>query len=102
MIAFAVDKITKAVKFMDVSKVVQLFNPITEWDLQRPVGEVDLLICIQYAGLHPHGGEEHEVHSQLRLLRSKFRTGFLLDRTHPAISTGPARMERCVFNITRG
>ena len=57
MLAFVVDKITKAVEFMDVSRVVQLFNPLTEWDLQRPVGEVDLLISIQYAGLHPRVGE---------------------------------------------
>ena len=72
MLAFAVDKITKAVEFMDISGVVQLFNSLTEWDLQRPVGEVDLLLGIQYAGFHPHGGEEHAVHGHLRLLKSKF------------------------------
>ena len=33
VLAFTVDEITKAVKFMDVSGVVQLFNPLTEWDL---------------------------------------------------------------------
>ena len=102
MLAFTVDEITKAIKFMDVSGVVQLFNPLTEWDLQRPVGEVDLLIGIQYAGLHPWGGEEHATHCHLRLLMSKFGTGILLDGAHPAISSGPARMERSVFHITRG
>ena len=42
------------------------------------------------------------MHGHLRLLKSKFGTGFLMDGTHPAISTGPARMERSVFHITRG
>ena len=102
MVAFAFNDITKSVEFIDVSGVMEFFNHLTDWDLRRQVGQVDLLIGIQYAGLHPHGGEETAVHGHLRLLRSKFGTGFLLDGTHPAISTGPTRMERSVFYITRG
>ena len=102
VLVFAVDEITEAIRFMDVSGVVQLFNPLTEWDLQRPVGEVDLLIGIQYAGIHPWRGEEQSTHGHLRLLTSKYKTGFLLGGTHPSISSGLARMENSVFQITRG
>ena len=95
VLAFSVDEITRSVKPVDVTDVV---GP----QEASPAGKVDLLIGIQYAGLHAHGGEEGAVHGNLRLLLSRLGTGFLLDGTHPALCATPARMERSILHLTRG
>ena len=59
--------------------------------VSRPVGEVDLLIGVQNAGLFP-GVVELERHrvGNIRLPSSVFGTGMLLDGVHPVF--GPSAL----------
>ena len=56
------------------------------FEILRPKGEVDLLLGIQDADLHPFlaNPKKHRV-GKLRLLSSRFGTGYLLDGAHPEI-----------------
>ena len=76
------DRITAPHYFQDVTKVGELFPAINVADVARPVGEVDLLLGIKHAELHP---VPVEVAGSLRLLSSRFGTGLLLDGFHPLI-----------------
>ena len=66
----------------------------------RPERQVDLLLSIHYSDLHPilADPDKHRV-DRLRLLTSKFGSGYLLDGTHPEIkvvasSLDPAAKEK--------
>ena len=78
ILAFEVEKITTAVDRVDVTPILDLFPGLTYEEVYRPMGEVDLLVGIQEASLHPTVSERSVI-DNLRLLDSKFGTGKLLD-----------------------
>ena len=55
---------------------------ISTWEIQRPVGHVDLLIGIQAVAIFP---TVKDMRGNLRLLRSEFGSGLLLDGAHPKV-----------------
>ena len=50
---YSIDKISTDVKYISVKGVLHLFNDIKEFDIQRPTGEIDVLVGHEYAGFHP-------------------------------------------------
>ena len=50
---YGIDKISTDVKYISVKGVLHLFNDIKEVDIQRPTGEIDILVRYEYAGFHP-------------------------------------------------
>ena len=80
------------------------------YTILRPEGEVDLLLSVHDAHLHPilTNPDKHRV-GKLRLLTSKFGSGYLLDGAHPEIkevtySLNPAAKEksRATFITRKG
>ena len=45
--------IDKIVKRMDIKGVIHLFGDIKDNEIQRPVGDIDVLMGFEYAGFHP-------------------------------------------------
>ena len=99
ILAFAMDSITASQERVDVSKAMSLFPILKDLEqVSRAVGPVDLLLGIHQAELHPVlEGQDHVVGS-LRLMSSKFGTGFLLDGTHPSISPKPVFLNADAIN----
>ena len=83
ILALEMPFITTSSNTVDVSRAVSLFKGRVSIDsIRRPAGEVDILMGIHMAGLHPM---PQAVCGNLRLLKSYFGTGWLLDGSHPAI-----------------
>ena len=90
ILAFGMESITAVQRGVDVDSAVKLFPELRDGDqIRRPTGEVDLLVGIQHANLHPAPRGPKGVVGSLRLLESKFGTGYLLDGTHPQIEPEP-------------
>jgi hypothetical protein len=88
IMAYKMEKITANAEFTSVEGALKIFPAIPRLaSVYRPHGPVDLLIGIQYAALHPWVADrDQHMSGQLRLLTSKFRTGYLLDGYHPSLS----------------
>ena len=89
ILAFEVDNITAEILPVNVSAATDIFPQISLADVFRPTGAVDILIGIQHAGLHPSGGNNKFFSGNLRLLHSKFGSGYILDGCHPNIRFVP-------------
>lgn len=50
---YGIDKITADIPTIDQNAVQQLFKDVPNADIDRPVGEVDVLIGFNYANFHP-------------------------------------------------
>ena len=75
---------------MDVTNALKLFPMLRDLEqISRAVGPVDLLLGIQQAELHPVLDKSEHVVGSLRLMSSKFGTGYLLDGIHPALAPKP-------------
>ena len=73
------------------------------WKIRRPTGDVDLLIGIQDARLHPYLANPAEhCKGNLRLLTSMFGTGYLIDGSHPEIKVEPCHLSSGATERTRG
>ena len=89
-LAFEMGTITAAQESVDVSGAMQLFPALQELSqIRRPEGEVDLLVGVQHAPLHPRLESEENVVQSLRLLTSQFGTGYVLDGVHSGIAPQP-------------
>ena len=53
-------------------------------ELRRPHSPVDILVGINFASLHP---TVVDIQGDLRLLRSRFGEGWVLDGRHPLVKT---------------
>ena len=86
IMAFSMETITSSVPAVDVTEAARVFNKrgIKVSDVARPQGEVDLLVGIQCAGLHPTRSIGGTVEN-LGLCQSKFGTGWLLEGVHPGV-----------------
>ena len=102
--------ITARMDYIDVRPALKVFPEVNCLaTILRPEGEVDLLLGIHYSDLHPilTDPDKHRV-DRLRLLTSKFGSGYLLDGAHPDIkvvasSLNPAAKEKAQATfVTKG
>ena len=87
VLAYSIDTITSPTDYVDVRPALKVFPDVNCLaTILRPVGEVDLLLGIHYSELHPVLADpvKHWV-DKLRLLTSRFGSGYLLDGAHPDI-----------------
>ena len=78
--AYGIDEISSKIQQIDVSKIAPLFKGVTSEQIDRPSGNVDLLIGFNYAGLHP---TREQATGNLILLGNVF--GKCLGGTHPSL-----------------
>ena len=52
-IVYGIDKISTQLRNVDLAEVLKLFPNAKSEQLQRPAGEIDILIGFEYAGFHP-------------------------------------------------
>ena len=50
---YGIDKISSCVNTMDVAGVIHLFHAVSKTEVDRPAGDIDILIGYKYAGFHP-------------------------------------------------
>merc|ERR1711867_292140 len=110
VLAYSIDTITAPTGYVDVRPTLKVFPEVNFHDILRPEGNVDLLLGIQDADLHPilANPTKHRL-GKLRLLTSKFGSGYLLDGAHPKIKEAayglnPAAKEktRATFIMRKG
>ena len=78
---------------VDVSAAYSIFPDIPEGALDRPIGDVDLLLGQNCASLLAYGGAEHRVEE----LRASVQVGFLVDVTKKSNSILQHLMPRLTF-----
>lgn len=66
---YGINKISTELESIDLSGVTQLFKGISMKELQRPHGEIDILIGFEYAGFHPLRKQSN---GHLLLLENRF------------------------------
>ena len=52
---YRMDKISTRMYSIDVARVMHLFHGVHKTEVDRPTGEIDVLIGYEYAGFHPVG-----------------------------------------------
>ena len=96
LLATAVDQITNELARVDVTAAATMFGCRAS-ELLRPSGQVDLLIGIQSAAIFP---TVRATRGNLRLLRSQFGSGLLLDGAHPAVKPVDGASTKEALNLT--
>ena len=87
VMAYSIEIITAPTEEADLRPALEVFPEVKDLHkILRPEGNVDLLLGIQDAKLHPFlaNPNKHCV-GNLCLLTSRFGTGYLLDGSHPEI-----------------
>ena len=74
--AFGISRISTAIESNDITEVSKLFS-VTAKDIERPTGEIDMLIGFEYAGFHP---VKKEAIDHLLLMENQF--GLCLGGSH--------------------
>ena len=89
---FSIDSITADLEKVDMGPAVVLFDDrVVEDQIRRPQGQVNMLIGLHAVSLFPIvKNPKKDVIGDLRLLSTKFRTGWLVDGQHPVVA--PLRM----------
>ena len=89
---YSMDSITADLEKVDMGPVVDLFDDkVVEEQIKRPQGQVDMLIGLHVSSLFPIvENPKKDVVGDLRLLSTKFGTGWLVDGQHPVVA--PPRM----------
>ena len=80
------DRITTNPGKIDISEAYQLFPHITARALDRPSGEVGMLIGQNHVALLPTGGEGVDCRGNLRVMKTKFGSGVVLGGSHPSLT----------------
>ena len=84
--AYGVDSIMDCLERISVQKLCDLFPGLDPDKVARPIGAVDVMIGLNYAGFHPVPSKEYKIQGaekgHLRVLESQFSTGLLLDGRH--------------------
>ena len=91
VLAYAMEHIMMRLNYVEVRGVARLFKGIKPPDILRPSGEVDLLMGMEDAELHPR---VLQCVSNLRLMSSIFGTRHLLDGTHGSLNGDPAHTNK--------
>ena len=86
------DKITSNPGRVDVREAYELFPHVPSGALDRPVGEVGLLIGQDYPWLLPTGGADENCKGGLRVMDTKFSSGFVLGGHHASFRHGGVKM----------
>ena len=99
--AYSVKKITSDVEKILLDGIEHRFPAIsaTKDELDRPSGHVDLLVGVNYARLQPMDFPEPQFNGGLKLLRSNFGTGYVLEGRHHEIKTSPVFMNHTTFKV---
>ena len=87
VLAYSIETITNPMDRVDVRPALRVFPEVKGLaTILRPMGNVDLLLGIHDADLHPvlTNPNKHRV-GKLCLLTFRFGTGYLLDGAHPGI-----------------
>jgi hypothetical protein len=66
---YGIDRISSPVEGINLNGVMHLFQNINKQEIQRPNGEIDVLIGHEYAGYHP---EREQSSGHLLLLKNRF------------------------------
>ena len=77
---YGIDKISTDLESIDLSKINHLFKGVSMKELQRPYGEIDVLIGFEYAGFHPLRKKSN---GHLLLMENRF--GKCIGGSHPLI-----------------
>ena len=77
---YGIDKISTDLESIDLSKITHLFKGVPMRELQRPQGEIDVLIGFEYAGFHPLRKKSN---GHLLLMENRF--GKCIGGSHPLI-----------------
>ena len=85
--AYEMDTITSDIEAMDTSKLAAIFSylEVKPEDLIRPSGPVDLLVGVNHASIHPYDDTVPRCDGELKLLRSIFGTGWVIEGHHAMI-----------------
>ena len=102
VLAFKINTITGDQQPNEVDAALKILPAIPDYpSIMRPTGPVDLLLGIQYAGLHLLVADKTKhIEGNLRLLTSEFGTGFLLDGYHPELNTRSVGITREAYEIS--
>ena len=94
LLMYSMDSITANVEKVDMGLAMKLFNDkVVEEQIRRPEGQVDMLIGLHAAALFPTvKNPEQDVIGNLRLLSTRFGTGWLVDGQHPEVAPSGIRM----------
>ncbi|WP_416879705.1 hypothetical protein, partial [Litorimonas sp.] len=84
VVAMEMEQITAEQPEVDISAVSDIFPGLDTSLVQRPRGQIDILLGIHVGSLHPTISPT-DVVGGLRLCRSQFGTGVLLDGSDPRI-----------------
>ena len=93
------DSITSDMDRVDTSTMVNIFIGLglKPEDLVHPYGPVDLLIGVNYASMHHYHDAVPRVDGEMRLLRSNFGTGWVLEGYHPQISLSSVYVNQLAY-----
>ena len=92
---YEIEDICGKVEAANTDSLTQFFPSISEEDISRPVGAVDVLIGMENADIHPH---QIEWNQGLVLYQSKFGTGKIIGGMNKGISSGDhinAKVRQC-------
>ena len=105
VLAYSIGVITSSVDKVDLRPALREF-PELKGDyskILRPTGAVDLLLGIRDARLHPYlANPSKHCRGDLRLLTSKFGSGYLLDGSHSDIKVEPLHVSPGATERSRG
>ena len=101
IICIEVERITSEMKHRDVSEAYSLFPHIPAGALEAAVGEVDIMIGQDYSALLASGGEGLNVVDNLRAMRCKFGSGWVLGGWHEKLRGASAVIDHRA-NLLRG
>ena len=95
--ALQVDSILEGLTSPDLSAVKNFFSSSIQerWQevTSRPTGSIDLLIGLDFLGIHP---VDVELHNNLRVVSSRFGQGLILSGFHPLIKSSNPKMSKDV------
>ena len=96
LLMYSMDSISANLDEVDMGSAARLFNnKVVEEQIRRPQGQVDMLIGLHAAALFPTMEDsEQDVAGNLRLLSTKFGTGWLMDGQYLVV--GPSRTLRAL------
>ena len=84
---YGIERITADVQAVNLDGVIHLFKHTRRGEVQRPTGQVDVLIGYEYAGYHP---VKEQAVAHLLLLTNRF--GKCLGGSHPDLNETTKRM----------
>ena len=97
-IVYGIDKISSEVRDIDISSASKLFSNVNLKDLQRPTGEIDILIGFEYAGYHPARMQNN---GHLLVMENQF--GKCLSGSHPSIAEKTVKfVQHAVIHHAKG